>query len=103
HHVRGNHDAMRDPQLARQDAPYAIALDGVTLAVLDTTVPGRVGGALPANQLAWLDELATETTDPVLVFARPPAWHAGLGDALVPADNAALRSLVGRHDNVVGY
>ena len=49
HHVRGNHDAMRDPTMARQDAPYAIELDGVTLAVLDTVVPGRVGGALDAG------------------------------------------------------
>ena len=24
HHVRGNHDAMRDPELARQGAPYAV-------------------------------------------------------------------------------
>jgi hypothetical protein len=56
-----------------------------------------------AAQLAWLDELATETTDPVLVFAHHPAWNADLDYALVPADNTALRSLVGRHDNVVGY
>src|SRR3954454_22307173 len=31
-HVRGNHDAMRDPELARQGAPYTIVRDGVTLA-----------------------------------------------------------------------
>ncbi len=58
HHVRGNHDAMRDPELACQGAPYALPLDGVMLAVLDTAVPGRVGGALPASQRDWLDELA---------------------------------------------
>ena len=29
HHVRGNHDAMRDPELARQGAPYAVHLDGI--------------------------------------------------------------------------
>src|SRR3954465_9310831 len=69
HHVRGNHDAMRDPAMARQDAPYAIALDGVTLAVLDTVVPGWIGGAVNADQRGWLDELAAATPDPVLVFA----------------------------------
>jgi Icc protein len=103
HHVRGNHDAMRDPELARQDAPYAVALDGVVLAVLDTTVPGRVGGALPAGQLQWLDELAGSTADPILVFAHHPVWNPDLDYALVPADADALRDLIGRRDNVVGY
>ena len=103
HHVRGNHDAMRDPELARQDAPYAIALDGVVLAVLDTTVPGRVGGALPTEQRAWLDDLAGSTSDPVLVFAHHPVWNPDLDYALVPADATALRDLVARRDNIVGY
>ena len=103
HHVRGNHDVMRDPQLARQDAPYTVTLDGVVLAVLDTTVPGRVGGALPAEQLQWLDELARSTGDPVLVFAHHPVWNPDLDYALLPADAAALRQLISRHDNIVGY
>src|SRR6476659_8579662 len=33
HHVRGNHDAIRDPQMARCDAPYSVRLEGVMLAV----------------------------------------------------------------------
>jgi 3',5'-cyclic-AMP phosphodiesterase len=103
HHVRGNHDAMRDPELARQGAPYAVRLEGVTLAVVDTTVPGRVGGALPAAQRGWLDDLAAGTPDPVLIFAHHPASNADLDYALLPDDDAALRALVARHDNVVGY
>ncbi len=103
HHVRGNHDAMRDPELARQDAPYTVALDGVVLAVLDTTVPGRCGGALPAAQLHWLDDLAGSTSDPVLVFAHHPVRNPDLDYALVPADAAALRDLLVRADNIVGY
>ena len=103
HHVRGNHDAIRDPQLARQDAPYAIALDGVVLAVLDTTVPGRVGGALPAAQRDWLEGLAAETTDPVLVFAHHPTTNADPDYSLVTDDHHALLDLVARHDNIVGY
>ncbi len=103
HHVRGNHDAKRDPQLARQDSPYAVILDGVTLAVLDTTVPGRIGGALSGAQLGWLDELAAATSGPVLVFAHHPAWNPDLDYALVPGDHDALRAVVARRDNVVGY
>jgi 3',5'-cyclic-AMP phosphodiesterase len=103
HHVRGNHDAMRDPELARQDAPYAITLDGVVLAVLDTTVPGRVGGALPAHQRDWLEALAGETTGPVLVFAHHPAWNADPDYGLVADDGDALLDVVAGHDNLVGY
>jgi 3',5'-cyclic AMP phosphodiesterase CpdA len=102
-HVRGNHDAMRDPDLARQGAPYAVALDGVMLAVLDTTVPGRVGGALPADQRAWLDDLAASTADPVLVFAHHPAFHPDPDYGLLSADHDALLDLFSRRENLVGY
>ncbi len=103
HHVRGNHDAMRDPELARQDAPYAIALDGVVLAVLDTTVPGWVGGALDAEQLGWLDEVASATSGPVLVFAHHPAFNHDPRYGLPAADHDALLALFTRRENLVGY
>jgi Icc protein len=103
HHVRGNHDAMRDPELARQGAPYAIALPGVTLAVLDTAVPGRVGGALDGRQRGWLDELAADTPDPVLVLAHHPAWNPDPDYGLSADDHAALLDLFARRENIVGY
>jgi 3',5'-cyclic-AMP phosphodiesterase len=103
HHVRGNHDAMRDPQLARRDAPYAVALEGVVLAVLDTTVPGRVGGALPAAQRTWLDDLAAATTDPVLVFAHHPTFNHDPDYGLPLADHDALLDLFARRENIAGY
>jgi 3',5'-cyclic AMP phosphodiesterase CpdA len=103
HHVRGNHDAMRDPSLARQDAPYAIARDGVTVAVLDTVVPGFVGGALDTEQLGWLDNLAADTSDPVLVFAHHPAFNHDPRYALAATDLEALLAVIARRENVVGY
>jgi len=103
HHVRGNHDAMRDPQLARQDAPYSVAVEGVVLAVLDTAVPGRVGGALPLDQRAWLEDLAAGTPDPVLVFAHHPTFNHDPDYGLVVEDHEALLSLFARRDNIVGY
>jgi 3',5'-cyclic AMP phosphodiesterase CpdA len=102
HHVRGNHDAMRDPELARNDAPYAVALDGVTLAVLDTAVPGRVGGALPAEQRAWLDDLAGSTSGPVLVFEHHPVFHFDADYCIQKPDADALVEVFARHDNLVG-
>lgn len=103
HHVRGNHDAMRDPELARQGAPYAIVLDGVTLAVLDTVVPGWVGGALAAEQRGWLDDLARETADPVLVFAHHPAFNPDSNYGLSADDHAALLDVFARRETIVGY
>ena len=103
HHVRGNHDAMRDPELARQGAPYAVALDGVTLAVLDTVVPGWVGGALGAEQRGWLDDLAADTPDPVLVFAHHPASNDDPDYGLPVDDHVALLERFARRENIVGY
>jgi hypothetical protein len=103
HHVRGNHDAMRDPELARQGAPYAIARDGVTLAVLDTTVPGHVGGALDAGQRGWLDDLAADTPDPVLVLAHHPVSNPDPHYGLVAEDGEALLAVFARRENIVGY
>jgi 3',5'-cyclic AMP phosphodiesterase CpdA len=103
HHVRGNHDSMRDPELARQGAPYAVELGRVTLAVLDSTAPGRVGGQLGPVQIRWLDELATATVDPVLVFAHHPAYHADPDYRVSLDDHAALLAVFERCENVVGY
>jgi hypothetical protein len=103
HHVRGNHDAMRDPELAREGAPYALALDGVTLAVLDTTAPGHVGGRLDAEQRGWLDDLAAATSDAVLVFAHHPPLNPDPRYGLPTADHDALLAVFARRENIVGY
>ena len=109
HHVRGNHDAMQDPALALEDAPYARALDGVTLAVLDTVNPGTDRGRLPADQVRWLDDLASETPDPVLVFGHHYLWDldAETRDphyfGINPDDSEALAAVFVRRENLVGY
>ena len=109
HHVRGNHDAIRDRELAQQDAPYAIELPGVTVAVLDTTVPGRVGGALADDQRSWLDDLAGSATGSVFVFGHHPVWNVDEPArtdpdyAIALDDSNALVDLVGRRENIAGY
>jgi 3',5'-cyclic-AMP phosphodiesterase len=99
---------MRDPTLAMQDAPYSIALDGVTLAVLDTTTPGSVGGVVPRAQLSWLDALAAEVTGPLLVFGHHPVWNleAARVDpryAIALDDSRALVDVIQRREAIVGY
>jgi hypothetical protein len=102
HHVRGNHDAIRDPTLACNGAPFAITLGAVTLAVLDTVVPGQVGGALGADQCAWLDDLAAATSGPVLVFAHHPVSHWDR-DYCVGDDAEGLMAVLRRRPNAVAY
>jgi Icc protein len=110
HHVRGNHDALVDPTMAIEDAPYAVELDGVTLAVLDTVVPGTDAVRLPPDQVRWLDDLAAERTGPVLVFGHHHCWNVdapqrppGPYFGIQPADSEALVAVFARHECLVGY
>jgi predicted phosphodiesterase len=108
-HVRGNHDAMRDPAMAIEDAPYAIELTGVTLAVVDTVIPRTDGGQLSADQVQWLDDLATEATGPVLVFGHHYLWDLASPTrnphtfGINPDDSEALAGVVARRENIAGY
>jgi 3',5'-cyclic-AMP phosphodiesterase len=109
HHVRGNHDAMADPGMALQGAPYAVHLDGVTLAVLDTTAPGRVGGALPRAQAEWLEGLAADGDAPVFVFGHHPVWYVDTTRTVDPDyviaydDSVQLLDVLDRRPRIVGY
>jgi 3',5'-cyclic AMP phosphodiesterase CpdA len=109
HHVRGNHDAMRDPEMALEDAPFSVALPGVTLAVLDTVIPGTDGGQLTHDQVQWLDDLAADTSDPVLVFGHHYLWDLRSPTrnphtfGITPDDSEALADVVTRRQNIAGY
>lgn len=108
-HVRGNHDAMQDDTMALQGAPYAVDVNGVTLAVIDTVRPRSAGGQITRDQLAWVDVTAAEATGPVLVFGHHQIWdlrapHRSTDYFGVDPDSSeAFAAVVGRHDNIVGY
>jgi len=109
HHVRGNHDAMIDPTLARNDAPFAVDVGGVTLAVLDTTVPGTDRGRLDADQIDWLAQVARDRSGPVLVFGHHHLWKLDATRrpetyfGIRPDDSEALARVVAAQENIVGY
>jgi Icc protein len=75
HVVRGNHDSYR-----HQDA-YAgdqrIDLPGVTIALLDTAIPGSTSGDITPGQADWLDALAAAATHPVIVMGHHQQWITG--------------------------
>lgn len=109
HHVRGNHDAMLDPELALNGAPFAVAVGGVTLAVLDTVTPGTDRGRLTRDQVLWLDDVAADTSGPVLAFGHHHLWNLDAPTrseryfGIDPDDSEELARLVRKHENVVGY
>jgi 3',5'-cyclic AMP phosphodiesterase CpdA len=109
HHVRGNHDAMARPDLARCDTPYTVALPGVTLAVLDTVIPGTDTGRISAEQLEWLDDITATADRPVLVFGHhhpwDPASHQRSADyfGINPDDSEALVAVIARREAIAGY
>lgn len=72
-YVRGNHDAYHGESFA-SDAPFEVDLPGVTLAVLDTAIPGSASGQVSAEQLDWLDELGQRADGTVLVFGHHHVW-----------------------------
>ncbi len=109
-HVRGNHDAMIDPTMAIEDSPYAVTVDGATLAVLDTVTPGTDRGRLPTDQLRWLDELAAATSGPILAFGHHNVFDVEHGRrsgkpyfGINAEDSDALVDVFAKHENLVGY
>src|SRR6266545_3198785 len=97
HWVRGNHDVKTDPNFAAGYAPYDVQVDGVTLAVVDTVIPGTDRGELSADQVAWLNDLAGSTSGPVLVFGHHHLWN------LAADDREALAEVIARRENIAGY
>lgn len=75
HVVRGNHDAYRHQTEYAGD--QRIELPGVTIALLDTTIPGATTGNLTGDQIDWLDTLAADSTSPVIVMGHHQQWIPG--------------------------
>jgi len=107
-HVRGNHESY--PGLEAADWPtQERTLDGVTVALLDTSRPATVNGRLSPDQLEWLDELGSRADRPVLVFGHHPVWNPAEEPredtcfGLVPDHTEALAAVFARRPSLVGY
>lgn len=106
--VRGNHD-VAGPEPPRGPAMLARQVEGLLVALIDTSIPGRAGGSIAAEQLEWLDGVASTADRPVLVLGHhhphaPGAPERAGGEfGLDPASSAALVALVGRRPAVVAY
>jgi 3',5'-cyclic AMP phosphodiesterase CpdA len=111
--IPGNHDergALRDafPEhgYLRQWEPfvqYAIDDWPVRIVALDTVIPGKSGGELCSERLAWLDAtLAAAPGSPTVVIMHHPPFETGIGhmDDIGLDGSKALAAVIGRHPNV---
>lgn len=108
HYVRGNHDAAAGERFAAE-APFAVTLPGVILAVVDTSVPGEAGGRVGQGTLEWLDGLGAGADRPVLVLGHHHARLPGSADrrgrffGIDPGDSQRLVDVVARRPALVAY
>jgi 3',5'-cyclic-AMP phosphodiesterase len=82
-------------------------IDGLRVIVLDSSIPGEVGGVLGASQLAWLeDEVRKPAPRGNLIVLHHPCRLAGPAHhypMFILRDAADLEAIVARHrDRVVG-
>jgi 3',5'-cyclic-AMP phosphodiesterase len=107
-HVRGNHDGYHGGTFAAH-ATQRVDLPGVTVAVLDTTDPGRTPGRVTAEQVAWRDDLAGTADRPGLVFGHHHPWSPDSHErperyfGILPDDAERLVAVVARQPRILGY
>lgn len=109
HTCLGNHDVVDPDRPLLGPSTQAIPVPGLTVAVLETSVPGRAGGRLTRAQLEWLDELARTSGEAILVLGHHPPWDPGSPGrpeeyfGICPADSEALVEVVARRPSIVAY
>lgn len=107
-HVRGNHESYNLLDVASWPT-QARVLDGVIVAVIDTSRPATINGRVSDEQLDWLDELGERADRPVLVFGHHPVWNPAAEPrtddcvGIVPAQSEALAEVFGRRPRLAGY
>ena len=111
--IPGNHDDRENLRSAFKDHTYLPAdgeflhyvIDDYPLRMigLDTTIPGKPGGELCTQRLAWLDQqLRQETDKPTLLFMHHPPIKTGIVhmDVQNCSNGEALGELLEQHRQV---
>ncbi|WP_436794753.1 metallophosphoesterase family protein [Actinospongicola halichondriae] len=108
HHVRGNHDGYHGATFAATPTQQ-IDLPGVTIALIDTTIPRAATGTVTDEQLEWLGDVAAAADRPVLVLGHHHPWDPASAErpdgyfGIHPDASEALVSVIAAHDSIRGY
>jgi 3',5'-cyclic-AMP phosphodiesterase len=86
--IPGNHDSREMMRAAFPQSAYvfasgplnqSIAVGGLDLLLLDSSIPGQPYGELDAPTLQWLDDtLASQKVRPALLFLHHPPFQTGI-------------------------
>ena len=108
----GNHDDRDVLRAAFPKHTYLLGDDGfvqyvvedfaVRLVVLDTLIPGKPGGRLCEQRLAWLDRTLAASDRPTIVAQHHPPFPTGLSfmDRMSLADPAAEAAVITKYPYV---
>jgi 3',5'-cyclic AMP phosphodiesterase CpdA len=110
--IPGNHDSRELMRAAFPQADYAfgsgplnqkVAIGGLDLVLLDSSVPGKPHGELDMPTLHWLeDTLASSSDRPGLLFLHHPPFATGIWhmDRQNLSNSSELVPIVRRHQRV---
>jgi predicted phosphodiesterase len=108
HVVRGNHDAYRHQEAYSGDS--WIELPGLSIALLDTAIPGATTGQITHDQIEWLDDRVAGADRPVIVMGHHQQWVGGPTSkrrdeyfGLHPVSSDALDEIADRRPATLAY
>lgn len=107
-YIRGNHESFHGLDVGSRPM-HAVRLDGVTVALVDTSRNRQVNGSVSTEQAEWLDVLAAESDQPVMVLGHHPVWNPEVEQrrddvfGVRPTDSERLFELFRRRRRLVGY
>ncbi|MBL4682428.1 MAG: metallophosphoesterase [Pseudomonadales bacterium] len=108
HHVRGNHEAYREPVIETEKR-IKIELEGVMLLMIDTVRPGLTGGTVFDEDIEWIGDISQGAQIPVLVFGHHQIWDPRTAYrsedyfGIQPDESEKLIALVASQSVIKGY
>ena len=108
----GNHDERHALRAAFADHPYLQSTSAfiqyviddfpVRVIVLDSIIPGRSGGTLCDERLAWLQQTLAESGKPTIVALHHPPFVTGIGhmDSIGLESSDDLERIIKRHPHI---
>lgn len=113
HVLPGNHDdranlcrTLLHATATREPVNQAVDIGELTVAMLDSTIPGSGGGALAEQTYAWLEQLLARTPHdrPVLLALHHPPlpMHSTVVDPIRLAEPQRLERMIAADECIIG-